>query len=133
MPEVPYVWTLTRLRQIRWFEFTYRALRNPRTSCLPRQGRTLTQLPSFRKTMTDQTTFPVKPDSIYFNGKISTQDTERSFVDSIAIAGGRIVATGSREVIMRLATDATRCIDLQGRTVIPGLNDSHLHIIRGGL
>ena len=83
--------------------------------------------------MTDQTTFPVKPDSIYFNGKISTQDTERSFVDSIAIAGGRIVATGSREVIMRLATDATRCINLQGRTVIPGLNDSHLHIIRGGL
>src|ERR1700738_1924725 len=76
---------------------------------------------------------PTSPDSIFFNGKIATQDDKRSFADSIAVANGRVIATGSRDEIMRLATDATRCIDLQGRTVIPGLNDSHLHVIRGGL
>lgn len=76
---------------------------------------------------------PASPDLIFFNGKIATQDEKRSFADSIAVASGRVVATGSRDEIMRLATNATRCIDLQSRTVIPGLNDSHLHVIRGGL
>jgi len=83
--------------------------------------------------MSTSTDKPTPPDSIFFNGKIATQDEKRSFADSIAVASGRVIATGSRDEIMRLATDATRRIDLQGRTVIPGLNDSHLHVIRGGL
>jgi predicted amidohydrolase YtcJ len=75
----------------------------------------------------------VSPDAIYFNGKIATQDDKRSFADSIAVANGKVLACGKREEVMRLAVAGTRHVDLQGRTVIPGLNDSHLHIIRGGL
>ncbi|WP_024904776.1 amidohydrolase [Robbsia andropogonis] len=72
-------------------------------------------------------------DTIYFNGKIATQDAKRSFADAMAIAGSQIVAVGSRHSVQRHAHAATVYIDLRGRTVIPGLNDSHLHIIRGGL
>jgi predicted amidohydrolase YtcJ len=70
---------------------------------------------------------------VFFNGKIATQDDKRSFADSLAIANGRILASGSHEIVMRHANSSTRHVDLKGRTVIPGLNDSHLHIIRGGL
>ncbi len=70
---------------------------------------------------------------VFFNGKIATQDEKRSFADSLAVANGRVVAAGSRDAVMRHVNDATRHVDLKGRTVIPGLNDSHLHIIRGGL
>ncbi|VVD31980.1 amidohydrolase [Paraburkholderia dioscoreae] len=70
---------------------------------------------------------------VFFNGKIATQDDRRSFADSLAVANGRVLAAGSRETVMRHANDNTRHVDLKGRTVIPGLNDSHLHIIRGGL
>ena len=47
--------------------------------------------------------------------------------------GGKIVAVGADEDVLRLRGPATQVIDLEGRTVIPGLNDSHLHVIRGGL
>ncbi|MEJ0003049.1 MAG: amidohydrolase [Pararobbsia sp.] len=72
-------------------------------------------------------------DAIFFNGKIATQDDKRSFVTALAVTNGRILATGSDRDVMQRAGAATRRIDLQGRTVIPGLNDSHLHVIRGGL
>ncbi|WP_277182221.1 amidohydrolase, partial [Caballeronia sp. BR00000012568055] len=76
----------------------------------------------------------LKPaDAVYFNGKIALQDDKRSFADSIAVSNGCMLAAGSRETVMRHANSATQLIDLKGRTVIPGLNDSHLHIIRGGL
>ena len=70
---------------------------------------------------------------VFFNGKIATQDEKRSFADSLAVANGRVIAAGSRDAVMRHVNDATRHVDLKGRTVIPGLNDSLLHIIRGGL
>ena len=49
------------------------------------------------------------------------------------IAYGKILATGSSDRIMSFAAQGTQIVDLQGHTVIPGLNDSHLHLIRGGL
>lgn len=67
------------------------------------------------------------------NGKITTLDPKKPQVEAIAIADGKILATGDEESIMKLANDATKVISLNGRRVIPGLNDSHLHIIRGGL
>ncbi|WP_244831208.1 amidohydrolase [Caballeronia sp. TF1N1] len=76
---------------------------------------------------------PARADTVFFNGKIATQDDKRSFADALAVADGKVIEAGSREVVMRHANDATRLIDLNGRTVIPGLNDSHLHVIRGGL
>ncbi|MEM5329615.1 amidohydrolase [Paraburkholderia sp. JHI2823] len=72
-------------------------------------------------------------DLVIYNGKIATQDERRSFVAALAVADGNIVASGSERDVMLWARADARRIDLNGRTVIPGLNDSHLHMIRGGL
>src|SRR5262245_57421437 len=72
-------------------------------------------------------------DTILFNGRIATQNERRSIVDALAIHDGRILAGGTTTQVMRHAGPATRRIDLRGRTVIPGLIDSHSHPIRGGL
>lgn len=69
---------------------------------------------------------------IFFNGKIATNSTP-SFVEAMAIEDGKISAIGERAEILNLRGAATEVVDLCGQTVIPGLNDSHLHIIRGGL
>lgn len=73
------------------------------------------------------------PDLIFINGKFATLDRSRPEADSVAIKDGRFQAVGDRDDIMKLATVATRVVDLQGRRAIPGLIDSHMHIIRGGL
>jgi predicted amidohydrolase YtcJ len=70
---------------------------------------------------------------ILHNGKIATQDDRRSVAEAAAVRGGKFVAVGSDREVIRLRGDTTRMIDLNKRTVIPGLNDSHLHLIRGGL
>lgn len=67
------------------------------------------------------------------NGKITTLNPKQPEVQAIAITDGKIIQTGANEDILRLATPKTKIINLNGRRVIPGLNDSHLHIIRGGL
>lgn len=72
------------------------------------------------------------PDLILHNGTITTLDPAKPQVSAIAMAGGRITATGGEELLSS-ATDKTQRIDLKGRRVIPGLNDSHMHVIRGGL
>lgn len=71
-----------------------------------------------------------KASLILHNGKIKTPS---GFCTAIAIAGNKIVLTGSNKEALALKNGDTEIIDLQGRTVIPGLNDSHLHLIRGGL
>src|ERR1700683_4788098 len=73
------------------------------------------------------------PDLILHNGKIATEDDRRSLVEAAAIADGKFLAVGSNGEGLRLRDDSTKLIDLNKRTVIPGLNDSHLHLIRGGL
>jgi predicted amidohydrolase YtcJ len=75
----------------------------------------------------------IEPTLILMNGRIATQDERRSFVHAVAIQNGRFAAVGSNERIMALRGTKTDIIDLGGRTVIPGLNDSHMHPIRGGL
>ena len=72
-------------------------------------------------------------DLILHNGRITTLDPARSEVTAIAVRDGRVEAAGDdRDVLVR-REGATRVIDLQGRRAIPGLNDSHIHPIRGGL
>jgi predicted amidohydrolase YtcJ len=71
-------------------------------------------------------------DLIVHNAKIATNGIP-SFVQAIAIAGGKVVASGTNQDILRQRRPETRVIDAGGRTVIPGLNDSHMHPIRGGL
>jgi len=72
-------------------------------------------------------------DAILINGKIVTVDAKESVVEALAIRDGRIVATGTSAAMRKLAPPNARTIDLQGRTVIPGLIDSHLHAIRAAL
>src|SRR2546422_10629404 len=72
-------------------------------------------------------------DLIIVNGHIATQDEFRSFVSGVAIKNGFFIATGTDKEILDYKNDKTKVIDVGGRTVIPGLNDSHLHIIRAGL
>src|SRR5437763_5151649 len=73
------------------------------------------------------------PELILMNGRIATVDHSRPFAEAVAIHQGRFISVGSNEEIMRLRASNTETIDLGGRTVIPGLNDSHMHPIRGGL
>ena len=72
-------------------------------------------------------------DTILINGKILTVDNQFSIREALAIRGSRIAVLGSTAEIRKLAGPQTRVIDLQGRTVIPGLIDSHLHAIRAAL
>ena len=72
-------------------------------------------------------------DLILFNGKITTLDRQNPQAQAIAIRGDRFVAAGTEQDVVRLAAANTARIDLKGRRVIPGLIDSHMHIIRGGL
>ena len=71
-------------------------------------------------------------DTILHNANIATNSIP-SFVDALAITDGKIVATGNARDIFRLRGPATKVIDANRRTIIPGLNDSHMHPIRAGL
>lgn len=71
-------------------------------------------------------------DTIVHHAKIATNAVP-SFVEALAIEDGTVTACGTDDEILRLRKPSTHVIDAKGRTVIPGLNDSHLHIIRGGL
>jgi predicted amidohydrolase YtcJ len=72
-------------------------------------------------------------DLILHNGRIATVNPKQPEAQAVASAGGRFLAIGSNGEILKLRGSATQVIDLGGRRVIPGLNDSHLHVIRGGL
>jgi predicted amidohydrolase YtcJ len=74
-----------------------------------------------------------KAEIIIENAKIVTLDPKAPSADAIAISGQEIVSVGKRRDIERFKTPSTQIIDAEGRTVIPGLNDSHTHFIRGGL
>ena len=73
------------------------------------------------------------PDTVLVNGKIITVDARSSVQEALAIREGKIAALGPSSDIRKLAGPATRIVDLGGRTVIPGLIDSHLHAIRAAL
>jgi predicted amidohydrolase YtcJ len=74
----------------------------------------------------------MEPDAILHNGKIATNGVP-SFAESVAVKDGKISAVGRGDEVLRQRGSATNVIDCGGRTVIPGLNDSHMHPIRGGL
>lgn len=72
-------------------------------------------------------------DLILFNGKITTLDMQKPEVSAIGIKNGKVFAIDSDEEVRKLADKTTKQIDLKQKRVIPGLNDSHIHLIRGGL
>jgi predicted amidohydrolase YtcJ len=75
---------------------------------------------------------PQPVDLVLSNAKVVTVDDRFSMASAIAIRGERIVAVGGDREIAALAGPGTRRIDLAGRTVIPGLNDNHMHLLRAG-
>ena len=70
---------------------------------------------------------------ILYNGRVHTVDPANPAATAVAIEDGRFVAVGDDAVIMQLVGPDTVRIDLQRKRVVPGLNDSHIHLIRGGL
>ncbi len=70
---------------------------------------------------------------ILTNGQFHTLDSEAPLAEAVAIKDGKIIAVGNESWVMSFASGETQRVDLKGHTVIPGLNDSHLHLIRGGL
>jgi predicted amidohydrolase YtcJ len=72
-------------------------------------------------------------DAVLLNGKIVTLDAATPIAEALAVRDGRIVAVGRSTEIRALAGPTTRVIALNGRTVIPGLIDSHMHAIRAAL
>lgn len=72
-------------------------------------------------------------DLILVNGRFTTLDQTNPNPQAVAIAGGRFLGAGSEQEMRALAGPTTQVIDLGGRRAVPGLIDSHMHIIRGGL
>ena len=72
-------------------------------------------------------------DLIIRNARITPLQPKRPAASAIAVAKGVVVAVGDEATVMEKAGSSTRVIDAQGRRLIPGLNDSHTHLIRGGL
>jgi predicted amidohydrolase YtcJ len=77
--------------------------------------------------------FPLPyPNMILYNGNIRTFASDHSTCEALACAGSRIVATGNSDDMRRLAGPDTEMIDLRGRTAIPGLTDTHVHLSEKG-
>lgn len=73
------------------------------------------------------------PDLIVRNARITTLDPTLPRAAALAVKNGRFAAVGDEREVMAIADEKTRVIDGRGRRIIPGLNDSHTHLIRGGL
>jgi predicted amidohydrolase YtcJ len=76
---------------------------------------------------------PGYADLIVRNAQVTTLDPAQPQAQALAVLGGKIVSVGSDADVMRLRGDATQVIDAGQRRLIPGLNDSHAHYLRGGL
>ncbi|MBB3769891.1 hypothetical protein FHS55_000477 [Angulomicrobium tetraedrale] len=76
---------------------------------------------------------PATADLILLNAKVTTLDRANPQAEAVAVHAGRILLAGPAAEVMAHAGPTTRVIDAGGRRVIPGLIDSHMHIIRGGL
>ena len=74
-----------------------------------------------------------RADLVVRNAKITTLQPGLADAEALAVRGETFLAVGPEAAVMRLADRETRVVDAGGRRVIPGLNDSHMHAIRGGL
>ncbi|MCC6362734.1 MAG: amidohydrolase [Bryobacterales bacterium] len=72
-------------------------------------------------------------DLILHNGRVLTVDERFRVAEAVAVTGKRITAVGSNAEVLKLRGASTRVVDLRGRTVLPGLIDSHVHALSAGL
>jgi predicted amidohydrolase YtcJ len=73
------------------------------------------------------------PDVIFHSGRITTLNKGQPVAQAVAVKDGKFTAVGTDAEVLALAGSGTRKIDLQQRSVLPGLIDNHTHVIRGGL
>ena len=97
------------------------------------QGMVATGFVAGTSTWGDARVQGMQPDLILRNGQFTTLDRSNPQADAVAIKDGRFIAAGLERDVMVLAGSGSKVIDLKGRRVLPGLIDSHMHIIRGGL
>lgn len=72
-------------------------------------------------------------DKIFINGTVLTMDADRSRAEGVAVLGDKIVAVGTRAEIEATAGPKTQVFDLEGKTLMPGFNDAHGHLLQFGL
>jgi len=72
-------------------------------------------------------------DMILFNGKIHTIVSHKVKITAVAIKDGKFIAVGNDSDVLAFSGSSTKIIDLNKKRVVPGINDSHIHLIRGGL
>jgi predicted amidohydrolase YtcJ len=70
--------------------------------------------------------------SIFYNATILTQNPAQPIAQAMAIRNGRIEAVGTNEAVLKQQTSDTKIIDAQGKTLLPGFNDAHIHIWKVG-
>lgn len=75
----------------------------------------------------------VVADLVILNGKVATVDKDFSFKEAIAVKDGWIIDVGTNEEIKKYISDETKVIDLEGKVILPGANDSHMHAAHTGL
>lgn len=76
---------------------------------------------------------PTPPDLLLVNGRIWTAQDKSTFVEAVAIRNKLIERTGTSDELQKLAGPDTRVIDLNGKLVIPGFNDAHIHFLGGSM
>jgi predicted amidohydrolase YtcJ len=74
-----------------------------------------------------------KADLIYRGGTIITVNELQPYAEAVAVRGGRIVAVGYRDEVMKLKGPSTKVVDFAGKTMIPGLIDAHGHVFGTGI
>ncbi|WP_429120404.1 amidohydrolase [Aeromonas allosaccharophila] len=75
-----------------------------------------------------QTQPPTAARTLYLNGKIHTQDGQRQVAEAMVVSGDQFLYVGNRQGAEALSTPDTRVVDLQGKMVLPGLHDNHIHL-----
>jgi len=75
---------------------------------------------------------PCEADLVLVNGKVVTVDAEFTVAEAVAVKDGRVMAVGSTLEIEKLKGRSTEVVDLEGRTLMPGLIDSHIHVVGTG-
>src|SRR3974377_2141026 len=74
----------------------------------------------------------IAADAVFVNGKVWTVDPAKPEGPAVAVWRGRILKVGTDEELKQLVGSNTKVIDLQGRRVVPGFYDSHVHFLGGG-
>jgi hypothetical protein len=81
-------------------------------------------------TESDAVTSSNSADAVYTNGKIYTVDDGNAWAEAVAVKDGKFLAVGSESDVQAVTGDTTRVVDLEGRMMMPGLIDSHNHVIQ---